>query len=409
MSASIRTLVLLGAVSGLVFGLSTAAVAQTPPNQPQPAVDLSTTPPALPVPAAAPSADASLPTVTMTGTTTESGPAAVPTTITPPAPPVPATAPTTVTLTPGPGATAAPTTPPAPQTASSPTVSKKTTHKKLKSASSSAKKPKTAASAPKASGKGDAHLRDAQTHLANLNYYKGTPDGLNGPKTRAAIKAFQHEHKLSVTGKLTQQTYNAILDADKRNAMMAPPAEPSKEEPQPKTVEATPVPHEAEAPASDYYANHPDFYGHYNQSYENAMLLGPTQKLYSRFGDVELTEDQASSSPTKQYKITLNGAPLILLNNQPTIVGVSRTYVVGDEDVMIFTSFRDKDAVCAYSYYLLILGADGTKTREINECSSGFEATSVNGTLLITFPESSGTRAVGSVWRYQHGGSLEKL
>lgn len=291
------------------------------------------------------------------------------------------------------------------------TTHKKTGHKKSTAAHHTSKKHKTSKSAKKGTPKGDAHLRDAQMHLANLDYYKAKVDGLNGPKTRDALKAFQKDHKLAVTGKLTPQTYDAIIAADKQKAMSSlPVVPPIKESMVPQVIGAEPQPPEAPPipQGPDFYATHPDFYGHYNQSYENPLVLGPTQTLYSRYAKVELTEDQSTSSPTKKYNITLNGLPLVLVDNQPSVIGVSRTFQVGDEDVLIFTSFKDNDPVCAYDYNLLILAADGTKTRQITECTRGYQAKEANGTLLITFPESDNARAAGSVWKYDHG-DLQKL
>ncbi|MGL1617795.1 peptidoglycan-binding domain-containing protein, partial [Vibrio parahaemolyticus] len=61
--------------------------------------------------------------------------------------------------------------------------------------------------------KSSALVRDAQTSLINLLYLKGNADGVLGPKTVKAIKNFQKDHGLRVTGKLTKETYNAIIKA----------------------------------------------------------------------------------------------------------------------------------------------------------------------------------------------------
>jgi peptidoglycan hydrolase-like protein with peptidoglycan-binding domain len=39
--------------------------------------------------------------------------------------------------------------------------------------------------------------------LARLGYYAGTPDGVYGPETRAAMRRFQHEIGAEQTGRLT--------------------------------------------------------------------------------------------------------------------------------------------------------------------------------------------------------------
>lgn len=245
-------------------------------------------------------------------------------------------------------------------------------------------------------------VRQTQTFLANLDYYTAKIDGLNGRKTKAAIKAFQLDHQIAATGKLTQQTFDAIVEADKERAMASLPAgEPQSISP--------PLGSENEnAPTKDFYAANPDFYGAYNQSYENPLLLGPTQALNSRFAKVDLSEDTTAGTTTRRYNVALNGLPLILVDGQTSVIGVSRTFALGDEDVIIFTSFKDHDPVCAYTYNLLILSANGNKSRTIQNCTRGYQAKAANGTLFITFPEPDDERALGSVWRYDKG-DLEKL
>lgn len=55
-------------------------------------------------------------------------------------------------------------------------------------------------------------VRQAQERLNQLGYAAGTADGLVGPKTRAALRRFQQEKGLKVTGVLDAAT------ADKLNA-----------------------------------------------------------------------------------------------------------------------------------------------------------------------------------------------
>ena len=249
----------------------------------------------------------------------------------------------------------------------------KTTHHKKSHHSS--KKHKAVKTVKKS--KGDPKIREVQTHLANLDYYKGKVDGLNGPKTKAAIKKFQHANKLPATGKLTNKTYDAIVQADRERSLSSLPPiiiEGTKEQAL-KPIVIPPMPPEEPAPNSgpDFYATHPDFYGHYNQSFENPLLLGSTQSLSTRFAKIVLTEDTTQQdASSKRYNITLNGLPLILVDGQPSVIGVSRTYALGDEDVIIFTTYKDRDPVCAYAYNLLILAANGTTSREIDNCTRGY-------------------------------------
>jgi len=54
---------------------------------------------------------------------------------------------------------------------------------------------------------------EVQGDLKQLGYYKGAVDGLYGPKTVAAIKAFQKARGIAVTGDIDQGTYSYIIAA----------------------------------------------------------------------------------------------------------------------------------------------------------------------------------------------------
>lgn len=51
----------------------------------------------------------------------------------------------------------------------------------------------------------DTKLLQVQENLRRLGYYKGTVDGLNGPSTRAAIRSYQVDRGLPVTGSLDKE------------------------------------------------------------------------------------------------------------------------------------------------------------------------------------------------------------
>jgi peptidoglycan hydrolase-like protein with peptidoglycan-binding domain len=50
-----------------------------------------------------------------------------------------------------------------------------------------------------------------QARLLNLGYDVGEVDGVAGPKTRAAIRAFQQEHRLALSGDLNQATRDKVV------------------------------------------------------------------------------------------------------------------------------------------------------------------------------------------------------
>jgi N-acetylmuramoyl-L-alanine amidase len=56
----------------------------------------------------------------------------------------------------------------------------------------------------------DAEIRAAQARLAELLYAPGDPDGLMGPRTRGAVRTFQEQNRLPVTGALDEATAAAL-------------------------------------------------------------------------------------------------------------------------------------------------------------------------------------------------------
>jgi peptidoglycan hydrolase-like protein with peptidoglycan-binding domain len=53
-------------------------------------------------------------------------------------------------------------------------------------------------------------LQDAQRALQQKGYYDGSVDGVNGPKTQAALSKYQKEQGLTVTGRLDKQTSDQL-------------------------------------------------------------------------------------------------------------------------------------------------------------------------------------------------------
>ena len=52
----------------------------------------------------------------------------------------------------------------------------------------------------------------AQARLHNLGYNPGPIDSLMGPRTERALKMFQHDQELEVTGELDEKTVHALID-----------------------------------------------------------------------------------------------------------------------------------------------------------------------------------------------------
>lgn len=62
----------------------------------------------------------------------------------------------------------------------------------------------------------DPLVEKAQQRLAELGFDVGTPDGKIGSKTIEAIKKFQHDQGLTVTGKLDEETLQKLGLFDKQ-------------------------------------------------------------------------------------------------------------------------------------------------------------------------------------------------
>jgi peptidoglycan hydrolase-like protein with peptidoglycan-binding domain len=56
-------------------------------------------------------------------------------------------------------------------------------------------------------------IRTAQEYLTTLGYQPGALDGIFGPRTEAAIRAFQKDNGLPVDGKISDQLIGAIYAA----------------------------------------------------------------------------------------------------------------------------------------------------------------------------------------------------
>jgi hypothetical protein len=237
-------------------------------------------------------------------------------------------------------------------------------------------------------------VKQAQIHLQNLGYYTGKADGKNGPKTVAAVKKFQKHNGLKIDGKLGPKTMRALIKADGGAHAMPMP------------LASGPQFLTAPGAASDFYTDHPDFYGHVDQDYSNPMQNG-TPTVPSRYGRVDVSESTDANN-MKSYNVTVNEQPLFTADQQPAVVGISRTFSLDSEDVVIFTSYRANDHVCQYKHFLLSLNANGTKMHEIENCTRGYQAAEENGTLIITFPEDDDGRVVGATWKYDNG-SLRRL
>jgi len=237
--------------------------------------------------------------------------------------------------------------------------------------------------AKKKKGKADAEtimiVKRAQQHLAHLGYYVGKIDGQMGPATKAAIKHFQRDKSLKASGALDNKTRLALENADniilpRKESGMQPPA-------------TNPVDMQV------------------GQDFE-ASLKGGSKVVSSRYASLDVAE--TGQGADKRYAVNLNGQPLLLAEGQPSIVGVSTTYDLGDEDAVIFTTFSPNEEGCTYRNRVLAMKAGEQKLLDINNCTRNYQAFVEKGSLYIVFPEKDDNRPVGATWRLE-GMTLNKL
>jgi hypothetical protein len=228
--------------------------------------------------------------------------------------------------------------------------------------------------------KGSTVVRIAQRHLANLGYYMGKIDGVMGPGTKAAIKRFQREHGLIANGTLNTKTTNALATADhpvygSRATMLT----------------------QGIANGSDVTATNNDY---------ATTMNGGTKTISSRFARVDVSE--SGSGGSKRYNVNLNGQAILVADGQPSVVGISPTYDLGNEDAVVFTTYSPDSSGCIYRNHVLALNNDGSRLMDIDNCTREFQARPTNGSLFITFPQHDSNSAIGATYRVE-GLSLQKL
>jgi len=292
---------------------------------------------------------------------------------------------------------ATPTLAPAPKAATH-KAKKSTKHVASKSKHHAKKKAHAKSKKKAVMGSAREHVRTAQTNLDTLNYNPGPIDGLVGPKTRAAIKAFQKDHSLKVTGKLDSKTYDLLASeaADIAN----------KKKPLSALENGGEVP-PGPQPQPEFFAKNPDYYGYYNREYANPNQMGSPQAIPTRYGDMQISDQMAGT--IHQYVITINGQAVFHADGQPAVINLSRTFALEGADAIVLTSYAAGDATCQYRHYLLIVRLNSNGVHEIGNCTRSYEAYTQSGSLYITFPgDHVDGWSTGDSWRYENG-TLQRL
>jgi peptidoglycan hydrolase-like protein with peptidoglycan-binding domain len=136
-------------------------------------------------------------------------------------------------------------------------------------------------------------VKEAQERLQTLGYQAGSADGVMGAKTIAALKKFQSDHSLPVTGQLDRKTLDAL------NAKSA--GQDKKTSPVQK--EAPPTDTSITLPLTQHYANK-DYHYVCHPTLESQKKL----KLTTFGGEMELPGEQ-KEMPSDSFTITLQDPP----------------------------------------------------------------------------------------------------
>ena len=124
-------------------------------------------------------------------------------------------------------------------------------------------------------GQSDPFVRDAQQWLNDAGAVPPLQtDGIWGPKTRAALKEFQREHRLPVTGTLDPATVDALENAAKR--IDVDPFAP----PEPKSTPTTQNPLDLAKLAAAAYPDHPTPEGWTELTDADLRRLGLSHEMF---------------------------------------------------------------------------------------------------------------------------------
>ncbi len=111
----------------------------------------------------------------------------------------------------------------------------------------------------------------------------------------------------------------------------------------------------------------------------------------------------------RHYTVSVNGQQVLRADDQPSIIGVSKAYELGNEDAVVITVFNVQDsAVCPYRNFVLVLSGAGGKLLELNSCTREYQARVKGNSLYIMYPDREDDRAVEATWRLE-GQTLTKL
>jgi peptidoglycan hydrolase-like protein with peptidoglycan-binding domain len=144
-------------------------------------------------------------------------------------------------------------------------------------------------------------VQGAQQRLQVLGYEPGSADGVMGSRTVIALKKFQSDHGLSVTGVLDQKTLDALSAKDAKEEQKTPTGQ-GKKTTSPVQKGAPPTDTSITMPLKQHYADK-DYHYTCHPTLESQKQL----KLTTFGGEMELGEQK--EMPSDSFTITIQDPP----------------------------------------------------------------------------------------------------
>ena len=216
-----------------------------------------------------------------------------------------------------------------------------------------------------------ASTRDLQEKLTLLGYEPGPIDGRVGPKTRAAIRAFQQDSDLAVDGIVGPRT-RAALDT-----------------------------------ALDMGGRRPVAANHQLDIYEDVLtdrLAAGSVQLPSRYANVEVVR----TAPGR-YNIKINGNTVASSPGANAMPRISHTFELPGEDAFVFAAASPRRD-CRLEHTVLVVRADGTfmAPTPIGNCKEVLNGRVQDDSLVLSFPPKVvPSWRLEESWIYQ-GGQVEQ-
>lgn len=217
-----------------------------------------------------------------------------------------------------------------------------------------------------------ASTRDLQEKLTLLGYEPGPIDGRMGPKTRAAVRAFQTDAEIKVDGVVGPQTRAALESA------------------------------------LDMGGRRPTAANHQLDIYEDVLtdrLASGSATLPSRFAKVEVTR----AAPGR-YNISINGNVVASSPGANAMPRISHTFELPGEDAYVFAASSPRRD-CRLEHTVLVVRADGSflPPTPIGNCREILNGRVQGDSLVLSFPPVSvPSWRLEESWIYQAGQVVQR-